>query len=133
MARGRRLSPPLFLLLGVAAGLGVSRRYLDVVEVRGHSMAPALKPGDRLLVESRSFERRQPRPGEIVLAADPRDGQRELIKRVAAVDDAAAEAQLEGDAAEASTDSRTFGAVPLASIRWRAAFRYWPLGRAGRL
>ena len=133
MARGRRLSPPLFLLLAVAAGLGVSRRYLDVVEVRGHSMAPALKPGDRLLVESRSFERRQPRPGEIVLAADPRDDGRELIKRVTAVDATAGEAEVRGDSPDASTDSRTFGAVPLASIRWRAAFRYWPLGRAGRL
>ena len=124
---------PLFLILGVAAGITISRKWLDVVEVRGDSMAPSLLPGDRLLVESRSYERRSPRPGEVVLAADPRDPERELIKRVAGVDEAASAAELRGDAPDASTDSREFGAVPLSTIRWRAAFRYWPPERVGRL
>ncbi len=96
-------------------------------------MAPALLPGDRLLVESRSYLSRTPRPGEVVLAADPRRSDRELIKRVAAVDEEGAAADLRGDAPDESTDSREFGAVPLADIRWRAAFRYWPPERAGRL
>jgi nickel-type superoxide dismutase maturation protease len=124
---------PLVALLGVAAGIAAgaaASRWLDVVEVRGASMAPALLPGDRLLVESRTYGRRAPRPGEIVLAADPRRGDRELIKRVVAVDEAAAAADLRGDAPEASTDSRDFGAVPLTAIRWRAAVRYWPPERA---
>jgi nickel-type superoxide dismutase maturation protease len=133
MPHGRSPIPPLFLILGLAAGVTVSRRWLDVVEVRGDSMAPSLLPGDRLLVESRSYERRSPRPGEVVLAADPRDPDRELIKRVAGVDDAASAAELRGDAPDASTDSREFGAVPLSTIRWRAAFRYWPPERVGRL
>ncbi len=127
---------PLVALLGVAAGIGAgaaARRWLDAVEVHGNSMAPALLPGDRLLVESRSYQSRVPRPGEIVLAADPRQSDRELVKRVAAVDEIAAAADLRGDASEESTDSRDFGAVPLADIRWRAAFRYWPPGRTGRL
>lgn len=127
---------PLVALLGAAAGMAagaVASRWLDVVEVRGGSMAPALLPGDRLLVESRSYLRRIPRPGEVVLAPDPRQGDRELIKRVAAVDEAGSAADLRGDAPEASTDSRDFGAVPLSTIRWRAAFRYWPPERAGRL
>ena len=121
------------MILGVAAGMTMSRRWLDVVEVRGDSMAPSLLPGDRLLVESRSYERRSPRPGEVVLAADPREPDRELIKRVVGVDDAESAAELRGDAPDASTDSREFGAVPLSTIRWRAAFRYWPPERAGRL
>jgi nickel-type superoxide dismutase maturation protease len=133
MARRRGLGRPFFLMLGVAAGLSVGRRWLDVVEVRGGSMAPSLLPGDRLLVESRSYLRRVPRVGEIVLAADPRRGDRELIKRVAAVDDAAAAVDLRGDAPDESTDSRAFGAVPVTDVRWRAAFRYWPPERAGRL
>jgi nickel-type superoxide dismutase maturation protease len=127
---------PLVALLGVAAGIAAgaaATRWLDVVEVRGGSMAPALLPGDRLLVESRSYLSRLPRPGEIVLAADPRQSDRELIKRVAAVDEAGLAAALRGDAPDASTDSREFGAVPLTAIRWRAAFRYWPPERAGRL
>ena len=120
-------------MLGVAAGIGIGRRWLDVVEVRGASMAPALLPGDRLVVESRSYLSRQPRRGEVVLAPDPREPERELIKRVASVDETAESAALRGDAPEASTDSRAFGAVPLSEIRWRAVFRYWPPERAGRL
>lgn len=133
MARRKGLGGPLFLILGMAAGISVSRRWLDVVEVRGYSMAPSLLPGDRLLVESRSYLGRGPRRGEVVLAADPRQPDRELIKRVASIDDAGSSAELRGDATQASTDSREFGAVPLSAIRWRAVFRYWPPQRAGRL
>jgi signal peptidase I len=132
VARGG-LGGPLFLLLGLAAGITVGRRWLDVVEVRGRSMAPSLLPGDRLLVESHTYRDRAPRLGEVVLAADPRKPERELIKRVAAVDKGTASAELRGDDADASTDSREFGAVPLSAIRWRAVYRYWPPGRAGRL
>jgi hypothetical protein len=96
-------------------------------------MAPALLPGDQLLVECRTYARRPPRHGEIVLAADPRTADRELIKRVSSVDGAAQTAELLGDAQAESTDSLTFGPVPLSSIRWRAAFRYWPPERAGRI
>jgi len=133
MARRRVLGGPFFLMLGMAAGISVGRRWLDVVEVRGGSMAPSLLPGDRLLVESHTYQGRQPRPGEVVLAADPREPERELIKRVASVDSTAAAAELRGDAPAASTDSREFGAVPLSEIHWRAVFRYWPPQRAGRL
>ena len=123
---------PLVALLGAAAGIAAgatASRWLDVVEVRGGSMAPALQPADRLLVESRSYRSRAPRPGEIVLAADPRNGERELIKRVATVDATTGMVDLRGDAVDASTDSRSFGAVALGRIRWRVAACYWPPGR----
>jgi nickel-type superoxide dismutase maturation protease len=131
VARRRGLGGPFFLMLGLAAGISVGRRWLDVVEVRGGSMAPSLMPGDRLLVESHSYAGRLPLPGEVVLAPDPREPDRELIKRVASVDSGSVE--LRGDASTASTDSREFGAVPLSAIRWRAVYRYWPPGRVGRL
>ena len=108
----------------------LSRRALDVVEVEGRSMAPAFQPGDRLLVESIAFRSRVPREGEVVLARDPRLASRELIKRVVSVDPLAGAAILGGDASEASTDSRTFGAIPVAEIHWRVVARYWPLSRA---
>ena len=133
MSTERGRSGPLFALLGVGAGLGVAlagRRWLDVVEVQGQSMAPSLLPGDRLLVESMTYRRRAPRAGEVVLAFDPRAPERELIKRVHAAD---LELDLRGDAPEESTDSRTFGAVPADEVRWRAVLRYWPPGRALRL
>jgi len=105
--------------------------WLAAVEVEGRSMTPALRPGDRLLIEQRTYRRRAPLPGEIVIVVDPRQPQRELIKRVAAVADGAVE--LRGDAADHSTDSRIFGPLPLTSVTWRAAFRYWPPWRAGRV
>lgn len=123
---------PLALILGLAAGMGaafLAMRRLDAVEVTGASMVPALLPRDRLLVESLTYARRRPRPGEVVLAADPREPGRELIKRVAAVTDS--EVHLLGDHPRASTDSRTFGAVPVHAVRWRVALRYWPPLRFG--
>jgi nickel-type superoxide dismutase maturation protease len=121
-----RLALAAAVLGGVAAILLALRRAVDVVEVRGGSMAPALLAGDRLLVESVTYRRRRPRPGEVVLARDPRSPQRELIKRIAAVDPVAASVILAGDAPDASTDSRAFGPVPLNLVRWRAVGRYWP-------
>ncbi|MEO6059092.1 MAG: S26 family signal peptidase [Candidatus Limnocylindria bacterium] len=132
MSRRRPLLAVLGAGAGIAAGVAASR-WLDVVEVRGSSMAPSLLPGDRLLVECRSFSLRAPRAGEVVLAADPRERGRELIKRVFAVSDAGDAADLRGDAPDESTDSREFGALPLSAIRWRAALRYWPPQRAGLL
>lgn len=113
--------------LGLAmAGLVAARRWVDAVEVRGSSMAPALEPGDRLLVVRR---RRPIRRGDVVLALDPRDAARELVKRVESVADG--EVVLRGDHAAASTDGRTFGALPVSAVTWRAVLRYWPIGRIG--
>lgn len=107
-------------------GLLLVRRYLDVVEVRGRSMAPTLNPGDRMLVA-----RLEPRPGDIVLARDPRDPRRELIKRVRSIDRFGV--LLRGDNPASSTDARTFGRVLPSAVTWRAVLRYWPPSRAGRV
>ena len=114
------------LALGVAlAGLLIlARRRLDTVEVRGRSMAPTLLPGDRLLVA-----RAIARPGDVVLARDPRDSGRELIKRVARVGRDGV--RLLGDNPASSTDARAFGALPPRDIQWRAVLRYWPPDRFG--
>jgi signal peptidase I len=93
-------------------------RALDVVAVQGDSMAPSLRPGDRLVVARLT---RLPRPREIVVARDPRDPDRELVKRVASVSGGAV--TLIGDNPSRSTDARAFGAVPVADVRWRVLFR----------
>jgi nickel-type superoxide dismutase maturation protease len=120
----RRWRGLVVLLLACGALLLIARRQLDVVEVRGRSMVPTLVPGDRLLV---ARLRRPPIVGEIVLACDPRQPRRELIKRVAGVSDGMA--VLRGDNPHESTDARSFGPLPTTSIRWRALLRYWPLLR----
>ena len=123
MRIGRALVGPL---LATAVGLVAARRWVDAVEVRGTSMIPALEPGDRLLVVRR---RGAVRPGDVVLALDPRDAARELVKRVDSVSDDGV--VLRGDHAAASTDARTFGSLPPSAVTWRAVLRYWPPGRIG--
>jgi nickel-type superoxide dismutase maturation protease len=89
-------------------------------------MEPALWAGDWIVVSARS---RPPRVGEIVLVRDPRDPENLMLKRVAAVTEGAC--TILGDRPEESTDSRTFGPVPLANVLGRALFRYAPIGRIG--
>ncbi len=103
------------------------------VEVVGGSMAPALVPGDRLVVVG-PLRRpaRWPAPGTVVAVRDPRQPSRMLVKRVASVDPGAATAVVLGDAPGESTDSRTFGPLPLAAYVGAVRYRYAPAGRTGR-
>jgi nickel-type superoxide dismutase maturation protease len=115
-------------LAGIVAAWLVATRVLDVVEVRGRSMLPAILPGDRLLVARRLGRLRE---GEVVLAPDPRNPSRELVKRVAALD--GHDVTVRGDNGAASTDARAFGTIPAERIRWRVVARYWPPRRIGRV
>jgi hypothetical protein len=110
------------------------------VAVEEESMAPALAPGDWLLLDPTS--RRWPRRGSIVVFREPDSGIL-AIKRVAArpgdrvrisagllhlmPDDA----WLLGDNAAVSLDSRRYGPVPLDALVGRAWFRYGPMSRIG--
>ncbi len=67
-----------------------------------------------------------------MVAVDPRDPDRELVKRVSAVD-LDGRLLLAGDARDASTDSRTFGAIDPTAVRGRPWFRVKPLTRFGRI
>jgi nickel-type superoxide dismutase maturation protease len=123
------------VVLGAAAVCAVGRvlaRTVRRVEVVGGSMAPALLAGDRLVVLSRPFgPPGWPAVGTVVAVADPRDPDRTLVKRVVAVDRHAATVEVRGDDPGASTDSRTFGPVPVTSVVGRAVYRYAPAGRTG--
>jgi nickel-type superoxide dismutase maturation protease len=120
------MRPAALIGILVAIVALAARRWLDVVEVRGRSMVPTLLPGDRLLVV-----RTSPRVGDVVVAPDPREPGRELIKRVAAFD--GPNITLRGDNPAASTDARTFGVVPVDGVEWRAVVRYWPPRRFGAI
>ncbi len=60
-------------------------RRIRHVLVADESMRPALRPGDRLLVDRTAYREGPPRLGDIVVLADPAQPGRWLIKRVAAV------------------------------------------------
>lgn len=125
-----RLALSLGWLLAVLAALGIARRRYRRWEVSGRSMAPALEPGDWLIVERVSRGGRRARPGDIVLARDPREPARTLVKRLVRIADGGG-AWLEGDNPAESTDSRHFGPVGLDEVFGRVRWRYWPLRRTG--
>jgi signal peptidase I len=93
-------------------------------------MEPTLRAGDWLLVDPDAYARRSPAPGDLVLAPDPREDDRLLIKRVDSLD-ADGWLRLAGDDPDHSTDSRVFGAVDPARVAGSPWFRYWPARRIG--
>jgi nickel-type superoxide dismutase maturation protease len=98
----------------------------------GDSMAPLLRDGDWILVDPDAYRRRPPRPGELVVVPDPREPERIVVKRVAAIDSRGL-LDLAGDNPARSTDSRRFGPVDPGGVLGRPWARYWPPGRAGLL
>lgn len=50
--------------------------------VRDHSMEPALRPGDRLLLDPLAYRDARPRRGDVVVIHDPAEPERLLVKRV---------------------------------------------------
>jgi len=139
-----RIRAPLTLLLLTASTAAILwdparlnarrlvRSWVARVAVAGRSMEPALKDGDWVLVDPDAFRARRPIAGDLVLAPDPREPERVLIKRVAAVS-RDGRLSIMGDAPLASTDSREFGTIDAADVRGRPWFRYWPPERLGPL
>jgi len=106
----------LFPLLAFLAG----RRVI----VRGESMLPALRPGERVLFDRLAYVIERPRRGDVVLARHPSRPGFQMVKRVA--DGGPDEYTLLGDNPHASTDSRTLGAFGRKDILARAWVVYWP-------
>jgi nickel-type superoxide dismutase maturation protease len=95
-------------------------------------MEPTVAAGDWLLVDPLAYRDRVPDVGDLVLAPDPREPARMLIKRVVSIDPDGW-LRLAGDDPEHSTDSRAFGAVDHATVAGAPWFRYWPPRRFGRV
>jgi nickel-type superoxide dismutase maturation protease len=99
------------------------------VVVEGESMWPALRAGDRLLVNRLAYRFSPPHHGDIVLLHDPERPGFECIKRIVALPDGALRIPPEhyfvlGDNRAFSRDSRSFGPVHRSAIIGRAWRRY---------
>ena len=121
------------LLVLLAAGIQlISTQLLLPWVISGPSMAPVLLDGDVVLVDRWTYQHRNPRIGEIVLLQDPALSRDALVKRVSRFPgETGRSVWLLGDNADASLDSRTFGAVSPERLSGRVFYRYWPLNRAG--
>lgn len=93
---------------------------LSLVTVRGPSMAPTLRSGDRVLAYRVGASRRM-RPGSVVLASWVARPDLLAVKRVVRVESTGH--WVEGDNPYASDDSRTYGA---AAVRAVVLARCWP-------
>jgi inner membrane protease subunit 1 len=127
--------PALVAAAVVVAVLTRMRPFRVVVD--GPSMAPTLLPGDVLMATASGTVR----PGAVVVVEHPARAGYEMVKRVAATGGQSvdgvrlslSECWVVGDDPEASTDSRTFGPVPIASVAGVVRLRCWPPRRVGRV
>ncbi|MGC2236729.1 MAG: nickel-type superoxide dismutase maturation protease [Pyrinomonadaceae bacterium] len=94
--------------------LGRRRGFL----VEGDSMLPALKDGDAVLLNPKA----KIATGDIVLANHPYKESVKILKRVKKFNKKG-DLYLVGDNPKESTDSRTFGAVPLKYLIGKATCR----------
>lgn len=100
-----------------------------LMRVIGHSMEPALHPGDLVWVEPFQRSDEGPHSGEIVVARPGRLHGTPVIKRLAEIVRERNEFILRGDNPADSTDSRTFGPVTRQELVGRIRLRVWPVGR----
>ncbi len=90
--------------------IGMRKRLL----VRGSSMLPKLQPGEEILFNPNAYRQKLPQVGDIVVARHPYQA-KQIIKRVAVIlEDGSC--FLVGDNSKESTDSRSYGFIPLAKI-----------------
>jgi signal peptidase I len=71
----------LLVALSFCSYLFFSRLVVTAVEVRGASMAPTLRSGDRCLLNRFAYLTREPQRGELVVLKDPETGDL-IVKRI---------------------------------------------------
>lgn len=145
--------PALYLLMAlVAVGWSVGGVLLvrelayEAYVIPTGSMAPAIQPGDRILVDKLAYK--QLKRGDIVVFRSPGHPDRVWIKRLRALPGESLDVDGDqvvvpegqvfvlGDNTANSHDSRHFGPIPMSSVIGVAQYLFWGadgLARAGRL
>jgi signal peptidase I len=135
----RRWPAAAAALVALAAGavLAARRARLEPMLVRGESMLPTLRPGQRIAVGP---PQRPLRRGAVVVVRHPAGDGLELVKRVVGLPGERVhlaggrpdgvlgpdEYLVLGDHREASTDGRAFGPVGWEQVVGVVRFAYWP-------
>jgi Peptidase S24-like len=118
--------PPLFRLSSGKISGVFPRLAIGHVVVRGRSMEPTLRDGDRLLVVPGG----RPREGRVAVVRLP-GGRPLAVKRVAFPTDGGW--WVERDNPAEGVDSWQVGAIPEHDVVAIAWLRYWPVRRVGRV
>lgn len=109
----------------VAAAVALARWRPFRVEVVGASMRPTLEPGEWAIAVRADAAA----PGEVVVVEHPERPGFDLVKRLIDVAPGGA-LWVEGDAGDASSDSRAFGTVAPEGFVGRVVLVYHPWRRA---
>ena len=80
-----------------------------VMQVKGYSMWPTLKPKDRVIVRPLNQHSKLPAIGSIIVCIHPQQPSLRVIKRLSSVADN--QITILGDCPDASTDSRQWGSI----------------------
>ena len=84
-ARSASLRFALDALIGAALMIAVHAFVIQVSIVRGDSMEPALRDGDRLVVDRVAYSLADVDRGDVIVLRYPRDPEIDFVKRVVAV------------------------------------------------
>ena len=92
--------------------------------VTGASMSPTLEHGDWLIVDPGAYQNEPPQVGDVVVAQHPFQSDVKIVKRITAVIDPN-KYHLQGDNPSSleSSDSRTFGPLPISHIQGQVTRR----------
>ncbi|XP_071675558.1 uncharacterized protein [Lolium perenne] len=141
------------LATGAVIGLTISDRYLTIVTTKGDSMHPTLTAadsffrGDVVFAERGCLDKYKFSRGDVVIFKCPSDHKRDFVKRLIALPGEwiripvsqeiikvpAGHCWVEGDNADRSWDSRSFGPIPLGLIKGRVTHIIWPPSKMGRV
>jgi signal peptidase I len=119
----------------------IRENYLEAYRIPTQSMAPAVESGDYLLADKSAYRRMSPRTGDLVIFYNPDNRSQMYIKRIVALPGSTvAGTDIEvphgyvyvmGDNSANSTDSRSFGFLPLRDIVGKARQIYFSSGPDG--
>ncbi len=123
MTESDRLPPPSTLRSSRLGDVGLwLLRRRQRFRVTGDSMRPLLIPGEEVLINPTAYRQMVPQPGDLVVARHPHQPGLRLVKWVAAVKPQGC--FLQGVNLGASTDSRSFGWVPVDCILGQVICRF---------